>query len=168
MKTEQCYSKAQLFWLMLLRLFIGWHFMYEGLVKLMNPHWTSLPYLLDSKGPAASFFISLTQHDWLMYLINELNMWALLLIGLGLTLGILYRLSSVGGMILLLMYTLSHPSFIGADYMMPFEGSYLWIDKNLVEFAALGLLCVFSTSRKYGIDRVLARRFPKLLKFKLI
>lgn len=168
MKTEQCYSKAQMVWLMMLRLFIGWHFMYEGLVKLMNPHWTSLPYLLDSKGPAASFFISITQHDWLMTLINLANEWALLLIGLGLTLGILYRLSSVGGMILLLMYTLSHPSFIGADYMMPFEGSYLWIDKNLVEFAALGLLCVFPTSQIYGIDRVLSRKFPVLKKIKLI
>ena len=131
MKIEQGYTKAQMTWLMMLRLFIGWHFMYEGLVKIMNPKWTSLPYLLDSKGPAASFFIKLTQDDSLMTTINFLNEWALLLIGLGLTLGCLYRLSSVGGMILLAMYTLSHPSFVGASYMMPFEGSYLWIDKNL-------------------------------------
>ncbi|MDL2256035.1 DoxX family membrane protein [Parabacteroides sp. OttesenSCG-928-G06] len=168
MKTEHNYSKVQLSWLMLLRLFIGWHFMYEGLVKLMNPHWTSLPYLLDSKGPAASFFINLTQHDWLMVLVNQANQWTLLLIGLGLTLGAFYRLFSVGGMLLLLMYTLSHPSFIGADYLMPFEGSYLWIDKNLVEFAALGLLCAFPTSRIFGFDRILARKYPKLLKYKLI
>ena len=59
MKIEQGYTKAQMTWLMMLRLFIGWHFMYEGLVKIMNPKWTSLPYLLDSKGPAASFFIKL-------------------------------------------------------------------------------------------------------------
>lgn len=158
----------QLTWLMLLRLFIGWHFMYEGMVKILNPKWTSLPYLLDSKGPAASFFVKLTQDADLVTLINYVNEWALLLIGLGLTLGFLYRLSSVGGMILLLMYTLSHPSFIGAAYLMPFEGSYLWIDKNLVEFAALGLLCVFPTSQIFGFDRVLARTFPALLKFKLI
>ena len=94
MKIEQGYTKAQMTWLMMLRLFIGWHFMYEGLVKIMNPKWTSLPYLLDSKGPAASFFIKLTQDDSLMTTINLLNEWALLLIGLGLTLGCLYRLSS--------------------------------------------------------------------------
>lgn len=168
MRKDQCYSGAQFTWLMMVRLFIGWHFMYEGLVKIMNPHWTSLPYLLDSKGPAASFFISITQHDWLMTLINLANEWALLLIGLGLTLGFLYRLSSVGGMCLLLLYTLSHPSFVGADYMMPFEGSYLWIDKNLVEFAALGLLCVFPTSQILGLDRMLGRKFPTLVKCKLI
>lgn len=33
MKIEQGYTKAQMTWLMMLRLFIGWHFMYEGLVK---------------------------------------------------------------------------------------------------------------------------------------
>ena len=154
MKIEQGYTKAQMTWLMMLRLFIGWHFMYEGLVKIMNPKWTSLPYLLDSKGPAASFFIKLTQDDSLMTTINFLNEWALLLIGLGLT--------------LLALYTLSHPSFVGASYMMPFEGSYLWIDKNLVEFAALGLMCVFPTSQIIGFDRVLGRVCPILHKLKFI
>lgn len=56
--SENCcvYTKAQITWLVVLRLFIGWHFMYEGLVKIMNPKWTSMAYLLDSKGPASSFF----------------------------------------------------------------------------------------------------------------
>lgn len=127
---EHSYTKTQITWLMLLRLFIGWHFMYEGLVKIMNPKWTSLPYLLDSKGFASDFFVKLTQDESLMSLVNVCNEWALFLIGLGLTLGCLYRLASVGGMILLAMYTLSHPSFIGATYLQPFEGSYLWIDKK--------------------------------------
>ncbi|MCC8153617.1 MAG: hypothetical protein LIP01_05015 [Tannerellaceae bacterium] len=56
MKKECNYTKAQLTWLTIVRVFIGWHFMYEGLVKVVNPKWTSLPYLLDSKGPAADFF----------------------------------------------------------------------------------------------------------------
>ena len=150
----------------MLRLFIGWHFMYEGMVKILNPKWTSLPYLLDSKGPLSSFFIQMTQNDSLMVLVNYV--YALLLVGLGLTLGCLFRLSAVGGMILLAMYTLSHPSFVGASYMMPFEGSYLWIDKNLVELAGLGLLCTFPTSHIIGFDRVVGRKFPILRKLKLI
>ena len=168
MIIKENYSKSQLTFLMLLRLFIGWHFMYEGLVKLMNPHWTALPYLMDSKGIAAPMFIGFTQSAGLMNFINFFNEWALLLIGTGLILGILFRLSSYGGILLLLMYTLSHPSFIGAAYMMPFEGSYLWVDKNLVELAALALLCVFPTSQIYGIDRYLGRKIPSLLKYKLI
>lgn len=168
MYLDKTYSKPQLTWLMLLRLFIGWHFMYEGMVKILNPKWTSLPYLLDSKGIASDFFIGLTQNNDLMVVINYLNEYALLIIGLGLTLGLFFRMSAYGGMILLIMYTLSHPSFIGASYMMPFEGSYLWIDKNLVEFVALGVLCLFPTSQIYGIDRILFRVCPSLVKYKLI
>jgi len=168
MIEKQNYSKSQLTFLMMLRLFIGWHFMYEGIVKLLNPRWTSLPYLLDSKGIASSMFISFTQQEGVMTFIDLFNEWALLLIGLGLTLGVLYRLSSYGGILLLIMYTLSHPSFIGANYMSPFEGSYLFIDKNLVELAALALLTVFPTSQIYGIDRWLGRKIPAFIKYKLI
>ena len=97
-------------WLMLLRLFIGWHFMYEGMVKILNPKWTSLPYLLDSKGIFSSFFIQMTQDDSLMILVNFVNEWALLLVGLGLTLGCLFRLSAVGGMIFFRIRRLSGPA----------------------------------------------------------
>ncbi len=167
--TDNYYSKAQLTWLMMLRLFIGWHFMYEGLVKIMNPKWTSLPYLLDSKGWASSFFVTLTQNAELMQVINFLNEWSLLLIGLAIILGCFARLASVGGMLLLFMYYMSHPSFIGANYLMPFEGSYLWIDKNLVELAALGVLMVYPTSHVLGIDRWLVKKVPAAVrKYKLI
>nr|WP_106831071.1 DoxX family membrane protein [Parabacteroides pacaensis] len=155
--NTKCYSKIQLTWLIILRLFIGWHFLYEGAVKIMNPTWTSLPYLLDSQGFASSFFVKLTQNAGMMDIINLANEWALLLIGLALIIGCFTRLACVGGMILLFMYYLSHPSFIGASYMMPFEGSYLWIDKNLIELAALGVLVVFPTSQIIGIDRLLVR-----------
>lgn len=169
MKSTQLYSKMQITWLVILRVFIGWHFMYEGLVKILNPKWTSLPYLLDSKGPAASFFISLTQNDALMTLINLFNEWILFLIGFCLILGLFSKLASIGGMILLLAYSLSHPALIEVAYLMPFEGSYLWIDKNLVEFAALGVLCAFSTSTIIGLDRLLIKILPeRLLKLKLI
>jgi len=160
MKNENCYTKAQLSWLVILRLFIGWHFLYEGLVKVMNPKWTSLPYLLDSKGPFANFFIKMTQHaDW-MQMVNFLNEWSLILIGFALIAGCFARIACVGGMALLLMYSMSHPSILGVSYLMPFEGSYLWIDKNLVEFAALGLLCTFPTSRIIGLDRLIQQWVP--------
>jgi len=35
--------------LALLRILIGWHFLYEGLVKLMNPAWTARPFLEGSR-----------------------------------------------------------------------------------------------------------------------
>lgn len=169
MNTTQNYTHVQIAWLIILRVFIGWHFMYEGLVKLLNPKWTSLPYLLDSKGPATSFFVTMTQNESVMTTVNFLNEWSLCLIGFCLIVGLLSKLASIGGMILLVAYSLSHPAMIGASYMMPVEGSYLWIDKNLVELAALGVLCVFSTSRIIGLDRLLVRVIPAgILKLKLI
>ncbi|MDR0750956.1 MAG: DoxX family membrane protein [Tannerellaceae bacterium] len=166
---NQLYTKAQLTWLIVLRVFIGWHFAYEGLVKILNPKWTSLPYLLDSQGPIASFFISLTQDAAMVDMVNVMNKWCLLLIGLALITGCLSRIASIGGILLLIMYTLSHPSFVAASYLMPFEGSYLWIDKNLVECAALAVLCTFPTSHVIGIDRYLKNILPAgFRKYKLI
>ncbi|MDH6307025.1 thiosulfate dehydrogenase [quinone] large subunit [Parabacteroides sp. PF5-5] len=169
MENKQMYTKAQLTWLVVLRVFIGWHFAYEGWVKLLNPRWTSLPYLLDSQGAASSFFIKLTQNPALMDTVNFLNQWSLLLIGFALIIGCFSRIASIGGILLLLLYTLSHPSFIGASYLMPFEGSYLWIDKNLVECAALAVLCTFPTSHVIGLDRYMKKIMPAWVrKYKLI
>lgn len=44
------------FFLVLLRLVIGWHFLFEGLDKLGNPTWSSESYLRESAGPLAGFF----------------------------------------------------------------------------------------------------------------
>jgi thiosulfate dehydrogenase [quinone] large subunit len=53
------YSNTQLSWLVILRIAIGWHFLYEGMVKLLNPNWSSVGFLLDSNGLLKSFFYSL-------------------------------------------------------------------------------------------------------------
>jgi thiosulfate dehydrogenase [quinone] large subunit len=95
-----------------------------------------------------------------MKYIDFLNEWALVLIGLGLLLGCLTRLCTLGGVLLLLLYTFSHPALIGVKYMMAFEGSYFLIDKNLIELAALGVLFVFPAARVIGMDNFLVRVLP--------
>ncbi len=157
---ENNYTKAQLIWLLVLRIFIGWHFLYEGMVKVLNPHWTATTYLMDSQGMFRSMFINMAGNAGTMKYIDFLNEWALVLIGLGLLLGCLTRLSTIGGILLLLLYTFSHPALIGVKYMMPFEGSYFIIDKNLIELAALGVLFVFPAARVIGIDHLLVRVLP--------
>jgi len=42
-------NRCQLYGLVTLRALIGWHFLYEGISKLINPYWSSAAYLLDSK-----------------------------------------------------------------------------------------------------------------------
>ena len=154
---ENNYSKAQLSWLLVLRIFIGWHFLYEGLVKVLNPSWTAKAYLMDSQGPFGTFFGNMSANAGLMKYVDFLNEWALVLIGLGLILGLFTRLSCIGGILLLVLYTLSHPALLKIRKV---EGSYFLIDKNLVELAGLGVLFVFPTGREIGIDRVLARILP--------
>lgn len=58
-------------------------------------------------------------------------------IGLGLIAGFLTRTASIAGIVLLFFYYLFHPPFIGYTYQTPAEGSYLIIDKNLIEMCAL-------------------------------
>ena len=149
----QMYSKSQTFWLVGLRMLIGWHFLYEGVVKVINPKWTALGYLMDSQGWFASMFHSMTANQTVLDCVNFMNEWGLVLIGLGLITGCLTRIASIGGIILLSFYFLSHPPYIGTDYMLPSEGSYLWVDKNLIEIAAIALLYVFPTSHIIGLDR---------------
>src|SRR2546423_15245979 len=47
------------FFLVLLRLSIGWHFLVEGIDKGKNPRWTSEAYLRESIGPLAPEFRAL-------------------------------------------------------------------------------------------------------------
>ena len=42
--------------LIFLRLAIGWHFLYEGLMKLYNPDWTAFGYLASAQGPLGGAF----------------------------------------------------------------------------------------------------------------
>jgi thiosulfate dehydrogenase [quinone] large subunit len=148
------YSKLQTFWLVALRMLIGWHFLYEGIVKILNPKWTSLGYLMDSQGWFASVFQSLASNENALAIVNYLNEWGLVLIGLGLIFGCFTYIASIGGILILCLYYFSHPPFIGSEdlFMMPREGSYLWIDRNLIEIAALAVLCVFPTSKIFGLD----------------
>ncbi|MDR2120509.1 MAG: DoxX family membrane protein [Tannerella sp.] len=153
------YSNSQKFWLVSLRLLVGWHFLYEGLVKVLNPKWTSLGYLMDSQGWFASLFHSMAGNAGVLDTINFLNAWGLVLVGLSLIVGCMVRTGCAGGILLLLLYYLSHPPFIGSEnlYMLPREGAYLWIDRNVTEIAALAVLYVFPTSHVFGLDGYISR-----------
>jgi len=157
MIKPQNYSRSQLFCLVALRLVIGWHFLYEGVVKVLNPNWSAQHFLMDSDGWFAPVFEFLANSSALP-IVNTLNIIGLLLVGISLMTGFLPKYASIGGILLLSMYFLSHPPFVGADYIMPSEGSYLWIDRNIVEIFALLVLIYFPTSRIVGLDRFFAKK----------
>ncbi|UCG27061.1 MAG: DoxX family membrane protein [Bacteroidales bacterium] len=147
------YTKWQLSWLVLLRITIGWHFLYEGIAKLSNPDWSAIGFLLDSKGFLSGFFYGLANNSGILNVVDFLNIWGLILIGAGLILGSFTRISAIAGMVLLAFYYLSHPPFVGLTFAVPGEGSYLIVNKNLIEFFALAILVVFPTGHIIGLDR---------------
>lgn len=153
--TDQNYSRCQLIWLVALRVAIGWHLLYEGIIKIINPAWSSLAYLTDSNGFMAGFFHTIAESEGVLSVVDFCNEWGLFLIGLGLMLGIFSNLSAIAGMVLIALYYLSHPPFLGIEFAFPTEGNYLIVDKNLVEIIALCVLAVFPTGNIIGLDRFL-------------
>jgi len=152
------YSTVQLTALVLLRMLIGWHFLYEGFVKVVNPYWSAGGYLSESKWIFSWFFHWIADSPFLLSIADFLNEWGLIVVGLGLILGLFTRYVSIVGMILVFFYWLCNPPFMGLSYSMPPEGSYLIVNKNLIEAAALLVLAYFPTGTYIGLDRMLLLR----------
>jgi thiosulfate dehydrogenase [quinone] large subunit len=144
--------------LVALRLAIGWHFLYEGIAKLANPNWTSAGFLLDSGGFLKQFFIFLASDPGVLKVVDLMNIWGLILIGLGLILGLFTRTAIISGITLLVFYYLSHPPFVGLKYAVPSDGSYLVVNKMVVESLALAVLLAFPTWKDWGLDRWIGRQ----------
>lgn len=149
------YTKLQLSSLVVLRVLVGWFFLYEGLAKIFSPNWTAYGYLIDSKGFFSPLFTMIAENSTLMAITDFLNIYGLTIVGLFLILGLFERIGYVGAAILLLLYYLSHPPLLNVEYILPSEGSTLWVDKNLIMLLAVVVLYFFPTSRVIGLDRAI-------------
>ena len=152
--------------LILLRTLVGWHFAWEGFVKLWWPswsrggwplgRWSAAGYLQGATGPLADYFRGLADSSW-MPVFDVLIAVALLLTGLSLMLGLFTQIGAFSALVLLtLFYALYIPTY---GVIVPgAEGNYLYVNKNLVEAAAVLVLLVFRTGRIAGLDLLLAHR----------
>ena len=152
MKESNQYSPFQTTALIVLRFLIGWHLLFEGFSKLLIPNWTSFGFLQESKWILAGLTRFILEHDNVLAVVDVLNTWGLIAIGLGLILGFFARLSAIAGAALLLLYYSINPPLIGLEYSVPTEGNYLVVSKTLIEAAALVILALFPTSSIFGID----------------
>lgn len=146
------YSALQLTALVMLRMMIGWHLLYEGITKVINPYWSSAGYLMESKWIFSGWFHSIVANPTALKIVDFINEWGLIAIGLGLIAGFLTEIATIAGIVLLVLYYLANPPFVGLSYSMPTEGSYLIVNKTLIEAAALFVLAWFPTGRKIGLD----------------
>ena len=141
--------------LFLLRTAVGWHFLYEGIAKLYTPSWTSAGYLQMSRWIFGGFFQWIAAHPTMLRAVDLLNIWGLVAIGLGLMFGVFVRTASIAGVLLILLYYVANPPLLGLDFGTMTEGSYLVVDKNLVELFALCVLAFLPSGFLPGLDRLL-------------
>ena len=154
--NNDAYSGSQLIGLLILRILIGWHFLYEGISKLVNPYWSSAAYLLDSKWIFSLLAERIVANPTLLEFTDSVNMWGLTIVGLSLLLGFMSRYGAIAGLVFILLYYIFAPPFIGLEYSKPGEGSYIIVNKNLIEACALYVLYLFPTSQLIGLDRLIS------------
>jgi thiosulfate dehydrogenase [quinone] large subunit len=140
--------------LVILRTLIGWHFLYEGYFKLLRPAWgrdgvpleawSAAGYLRSASGPFAELFRALGNAPWIGTLDVAIAI-ALVLIGLSLMLGVFVRAGCIGAFTLLILFYVSAIPLSGMPEPRT-EGAYLFVNKNLIEAAAVFVIFIFSKS----------------------
>jgi uncharacterized membrane protein YphA (DoxX/SURF4 family) len=135
----------------ILRMAIGWHFLYEGIAKITMVNWSAQSYLANTTGSLSSIY------HWIaaspaMGVINWLNITGLILIGLALFLGSFTRIAAACGALLLLLYYFAYPPF-GFSLITTSGESHLFIvNFQLVEALMLVIFVFYKTG--YGIDNL--------------
>lgn len=152
-------SNSEKLIILFLRLSLGWIFLYSAITKISNPAWSAAGLLKN-----AQTFPDL--YKWLLSpsilpTVNFVNEWGQLLLGVSLILGIGVRLSSILGVVLMILYYLPQLNF-------PYIGktSYL-IDQHVIFSLILVYFAFIRAGRIYGLENWCARlpicsKIPKL------
>lgn len=146
--------------LVVLRTLLGWHFLYEGYYKLVLPAWSTsgapLPvwsaggYLRAATGPLAPAFHALAASSLAGWIDLAVPI-ALVLVGLSLVLGLFTRRGCQGAVLLLALFYLAAIPLDGVPRPGA-EGTYLLVNKTLVELAAALVLLTSRTEAIAGLD----------------
>jgi len=152
-------SSFQQIALIALRTVIGWHFLYEAYYKIVSPAWSpggpltawsSVGYLKGASGPLAIVFQRLINAGATAWIDRSVKL-ALLLIGLSLLLGLFTRFGASAALLLLSLFYLLYVPTLGVPQPNA-EGTYLIVNKTLIEAVAVVVLLAFDTGRIAGLD----------------
>jgi len=133
----------------LLRFFFGILFFTAGWDKLTaEGGWSAAGYLSGATGPFAEFFQSMAGS----VLIDQLNIWGLILIGVAFILGAMVRPAAFFGIVLMLLY-----------YFAAFESNIAHglIDEHILYSFVFVLFITGGFGHVWGLDSILERRFEK-------
>lgn len=157
MGSERPFPKAASWILTIVRIVAGWHLLYEGIAKIADGSWSSAPFLSGSRWILAPVFNAMSESALITAVVDFLNIWGMILIGLALIIGIFIRFASAAGATMLLFYFAAYPPIPGYMISVPAEGSYLWINKTLIEFFVLLVFVFIRRDMQFSISRLYNR-----------
>jgi thiosulfate dehydrogenase [quinone] large subunit len=142
---------------LLLRLTMGWIFIWSGFDKLFND-FSAAGFLTNAThGPFGGWFQDLGTNQTALDVINPLVIWGQILIGFTLTFGIFTRGGLFWGAVMMMLFYL--PQFPPANN--PF------MDEHLVYIVVFALLAALGAGRIFGLD-ALVERLPWVQKNRLV
>ncbi|MEK7151162.1 MAG: DoxX family protein [Patescibacteria group bacterium] len=134
------FTKLSIFFL---RIVVGWMMLYAGLTKIFNPNWSAAFYLKGAK-TFPSFFNWFMQPN-VLPITNLLNEWGLTILGISLILGVFVRLTSIYGMILMLLYYLPI-----LDFPYPNPHAFI-VDEHIIYASILLFFIAINAGRIWGL-----------------
>ena len=133
----------------IVRAAVGWHFLYEGLIKLFADEWSAAPFLKNTYGFLSGFYHWLAASPARLAIVDFLNVWGLILIGLALFIGLFIRWASLAGVLLLVLYYFAYPPF--GISLLGSDGTTYIINLLFIEAAILVFYFCYK-EKGYGLD----------------
>jgi len=133
----------------LLRVALGWLFLYSGYSKLTAAGgFSAKGFLLNLQGPFSAFYLPLAGNP----VVDQLVIWGEILIGICLILGLLVRFASFWGIVMMLL-------FYFAEF--PPEHAFL-INEHIIYILIFIFLMVSNSGHFWGLDKKFEKMFPQL------
>ena len=152
-------KKIGIWFFVILRIAVGWHLLYEGIVKLFNPDWSAASYLMESKWLFSGFFHWLISNNTTLQVVNFLNAWGLVITGFCLFVGLFVRAASISGALLLLLYYAASPPFM--DSSIPSSSHFYLINYNLIEAVVLIVIASLGKDYLWSVQRFIHYWYSK-------
>jgi thiosulfate dehydrogenase (quinone) large subunit len=136
-------TKGSKLFLILLRVVVGWFFLYQGITMILNPQWSLLPFIQNAQ-TFPDFYAALTASTLIPY-INYLFKGLYILIGGLLILGLFVRPAALlGALIMLFLYF----PLLKFPYV---DSVYYIVDQHLVMVFVLMYLFAVRAGEFFGL-----------------